>query len=414
MTYVGGQVTYKYVVNNTGDVDLSAVSLSDDALGHIAGPFNLPAGTWLTFQVKVRIERDTLNNATLVGIDPLGGTVEANDTAFVDVIHPRLTLVKSVDPKTAGYGEEVTYKFFINNTGDVKVTAIMVTDDHLGHIAGPFDLMPAQSLSVSVKAKIYSTTFNTATAVGFDPLGNPVRASDTAAVRVLTLSDMRSMGYWKHQFSEKGHKHLTKEVLMAYLALIPDESSIFEEIFPLSYANATNYLWIGKASMLNRSVQQCLACWLNWANGAVGMDDMVDTDWDGQPDTRFSDAMARVEDLIANGDDQQDYELAREICDSINNMGEPGDGEEDEEDADQEDERENEEEGGEEKENGEDDHEQEPAEGRGPPQNVGEPQGRGPPEHKTPPVSRGPPEDKGEPQGRGPPEENPKAKPAKK
>ncbi len=405
MIYVGDEVNYTYVVNNTGDVDLSAVDITDDALGHIAGPFDLSAGTWLSFEVKVSVENDTLNNATAVGIDPLRGMVDANATAFVDVIHPELTLVKSVDPKTASSGEEVTYTFYIENTGDVNVTAINVTDDHLGHIAGPFNLTPTQSLTTNVKATMYATTFNTATAVGFDPLGNLVHANDTAAMRVLTLSEMRSMGFWKHQFSEKGHKHLTREALMAYLALIPDESGIFEEIFQLSYGNATSYLWIGKASMLNRSVQQCLACWLNWANGAVGMGDMVDTNWDGQPDMTFSDAMALVEDLIANGDDKQDYEKAKDICDSINNMGESDDDEEDEEENDEEDEEQNDE---------EDDQEQEPAEGRGPPENNGEPQGRGPPEDKTPPVKRGPPEDTDEPQGRGPPEENQKAKSAKK
>jgi len=409
MTYVGNQVNYTYVVNNTGDVNLSAVNLGDDALGQIAGPFDLLAGTWLTFEVKVSIENDTLNNATVVGLDPLGGMVEANATAFVDVIHPELTLVKTVDPKTASYGEEVTYTFYIENTGDVNVTAINITDDHLGHIAGPFNLSPAQSLTTKVKATMYATTFNTATAVGFDPLGNLVRAKDTAAMRVLTLSDMRSMGFWKHQFSEKGHKHVTREALMAYLALIPDESGIFEEIFQLSYENATSYLWIGKASMLNRSVQQCLACWLNWANGAVGMGDMVDTDWDGQPDMTFSEAMTRVEDLIANGDGKQDYEKAKDICDSINNMGESDD---DEEEDDEEDEQDDEDE--EDEDDEEEDQEQGPAEGRGPPENSGEPQGRGPPEDRTPPVKRGPPEDTDEPRGRGPPEENPKSKSTKK
>ena len=136
MTYVGGQVTYTYVVNNTGDVDLSAVSLSDDALGHIAGPFNLPAGTWLTFQVTTNIENDILNNATAAGLDPDGKEIGDIATAFVDVIHPNLTLTKTANSTMIYRNQAVNYTFFINNTGDVDIRAINLTDDQLGKIAG--------------------------------------------------------------------------------------------------------------------------------------------------------------------------------------------------------------------------------------------------------------------------------------
>lgn len=41
--------------------------------------------------------------------------------------------------------------------------------------------------------------------------------------------------------------------------------------------------------------RQLLAAWLNFVNGAIGLDDRVDTDGDGTPDTAFADAIAEAE-----------------------------------------------------------------------------------------------------------------------
>jgi hypothetical protein len=324
------------------------------------------------------------NTANASGFDPLGGLVVANASAFVDVIHPALSLTKTVDPSVVEAKANVTYTFVVENTGDVNVTAINITDPGLGWTAGPFNLTPGEQVTCQLNTTAYVTETNNATAMGLDILGNPVVAWDTADVTIVTSGDIRSVGYWKHQFGGKGKRHLDRETLEHLLELVIDESSLFEEVFNLSYENATSYLWLKKASMLNRSVQQCLACWLNWANGAVNLSELVDTDWDKEPDTPFGDAMALVEDLIINGEGKDDYERAKDICDSINNMNNDEENEEDKDDK-------------------EDKEEKEDKEPRGPPEDKGEPQGRGPPEDKTPPVKRGPPEDKGEPQGRGPP-----------
>ena len=48
------------------------------------------------------------------------------------------------------------------------------------------------------------------------------------------------------------------------------------------------------------------------------MDDMVDTDYDGVVDMKLKDAIALAEIIILNP--ATDYEQAKDICDSINNM----------------------------------------------------------------------------------------------
>ncbi len=374
--YPGQYVNYTLVLENVGDCNLTAVNLTDPALGLSLGPLNLTMGENMTVCVQVQLHEDTTNEANATGLDPLGGEVEADATTTVDVIHPELRVQKSVEPGIVPAKGNVTYTLVLENVGDCNLTAVNISDQYLGWEAGPFDLMPGEGLTFELNATVHVTATNNATAVGLDPLGNPVAAWDTAHVVVVTTGDIRGLGYWMHQFSYNGRRHVDRETLEAYLALIIGQSSIFDELYPLSMQNATDYLWLGKASMEQRAVQHCLVCWLNWANGALELGDKVDTDLDGEPDMTFQEAMEMVEDLIANAEGWKDYEAAKRICESICGVDGLDEG---------------------------DDDEGEPGSGkRGPPEDVGMPQGRGPPQI-NPPVKRGPPEDVGKPQGRGPP-----------
>ena len=89
-------------------------------------------------------------------------------------------------------------------------------------------------------------------------------------------------------------------------------------------------LWLKKATMRERATQQLLASWLNFANGAVTLDMMVDTDRDGIADTIFMDAMAEVESILGDDDaTKEEFEQAKDICDSINNIKTCDEGRED-------------------------------------------------------------------------------------
>jgi len=58
----------------------------------------------------------------------------------VDVLKPGIKITKTADPTVIHSGDLVTYTFLVENTGDCKLYNIMVTDDVLGAIGGPFDL----------------------------------------------------------------------------------------------------------------------------------------------------------------------------------------------------------------------------------------------------------------------------------
>ena len=84
----GGRVTYTYKVTNTGDVDLSNVTVDDDVLGHIGTLASLATGAsqTLTKAVTITATSPTHNVATATGTDPLGTKVSAQDDATITVV----------------------------------------------------------------------------------------------------------------------------------------------------------------------------------------------------------------------------------------------------------------------------------------------------------------------------------------
>jgi len=138
--------------------------------------------------------------------------------------------------------------------------------------------------------------------------------------------DFGTIGYWKHVFyvwktSKGSFKDFTGELLEGYLANINTTSMVFSENYTLTLESAYDLLWSHDSSMRTRALKQCLASWLNWANGAVTMSQIVDTDYNGIPDMTFGNAMAIVENILRDPSSSWgDLEYAKNICDSINNM----------------------------------------------------------------------------------------------
>jgi len=138
--------------------------------------------------------------------------------------------------------------------------------------------------------------------------------------------DFGTIGYWKHVFyvwkTGKGtFQNYVEAILVDYLERINATSTVFSENYTLTLESAYDLLWSKDSSMYIRALKQCLACWLNWANGATTMSQIVDTNYNGVPDMTFGDAMAIVEDILRDPNSSwSDLEYAKDICDSINNM----------------------------------------------------------------------------------------------
>jgi hypothetical protein len=67
--------------------------------------------------------------------------------------------------------------------------------------------------------------------------------------------------------------------------------------------------------------QQLLAAWLNFANGAFGWDDPVDTTGDGVPDAPFSTAITAAESVrLDPGASRAELEAQKDALEAINQM----------------------------------------------------------------------------------------------
>ncbi|MDP2674584.1 MAG: PKD domain-containing protein [Dehalococcoidia bacterium] len=155
---------------------------------------------------------------------------------------------------------------------------------------------------------------------------------DVATANVIIVGDadqVRSAGYWLYQFAShitgNGRPHFDAPTLGCYLDIAGYMSQVFDEERDAStFENAHDVLFVknNDGDMTHMFDQQLLAAWLNFANGSLGYDEMVDTDGDGVADTVFADAMAAAEAVrLDPTSTRSELEAQKNILESINLMG---------------------------------------------------------------------------------------------
>ncbi|MGE5422262.1 MAG: hypothetical protein ACM3QW_03280, partial [Ignavibacteriales bacterium] len=136
---VGQEITYEYTITNTGNVDITGITVTDDKktgaieVGSLAKSASPVTVTWKTTPTETG---PITNNATAQGFY---GDQSVPATAYYTVnivseAKPGLTLTKTAQPNNekrnwAVPGETIYYSYEINNTGNVDITGITVTDD---------------------------------------------------------------------------------------------------------------------------------------------------------------------------------------------------------------------------------------------------------------------------------------------
>ncbi|MBN6035371.1 DUF11 domain-containing protein [Amycolatopsis sp. 195334CR] len=184
----GDEVTYTITVTNTGDVPLTAVTVTDDkapACGFTLA--RLDAGATETRTCTIVVSEDVTNTASVTGTDPIGQRVTDTDEAEVDVIGPGITVTKTGPAKPVLPGQKVTFTVVVKNTGDVPLTDVRLADE-----VAPGCAVAIGSLAVGAEAEPVTCEVtmgeqditNTVTATGNDPTGKPVDSSDDAVAKV--------------------------------------------------------------------------------------------------------------------------------------------------------------------------------------------------------------------------------------
>ncbi|PZU46560.1 MAG: AraC family transcriptional regulator, partial [Microbacterium sp.] len=202
----GTVVTYDFTVVNTGAVTLSGVAVAD-ALPGISGlTYQWPGAAGILApgaQVRATatypltqadVDAGSLvNEASVSGTPPTGPAVTDDDDAPLTLpSSPRIDIAKSHTVSGSGVvGDVITYRFTVQNTGNVTLTGVTAADplDGLTPLVFPVGwdgvLSPAE---VVVATATYTLTqadvdagsvVNTASASGTPPVGAPV--SDTGA-----------------------------------------------------------------------------------------------------------------------------------------------------------------------------------------------------------------------------------------
>lgn len=212
----GEQVTYTFVVTNTGDVTLTEIAVLDD----FEGLSEIEFGTWPGTAGQLAPQQQVMatatytltqadidagfigNSATATGVPPLTeDPIEGGDTDRRDVPG---TLAISIDKSAVASngadsiaGDTVSYEFVIANEGTRTLTSIVLSDPLEGLSEPVIDwstattagqLLPGEQVAATASYTLTQPDVdaglveNTATLAAEDLRGNPVTEDDDATV----------------------------------------------------------------------------------------------------------------------------------------------------------------------------------------------------------------------------------------
>lgn len=188
----GDTIPYSFEVHNDGDVPLTDVTVTDPRLPGLVCPAQLAVGATASCSADYTITAAdeaagaVVNTAVAHGTAPAPGPVvtspPASTTTAVTAPAPGLRLVKSAAPQDLVDGETVTYTFVIDNTGNLPLSDVGVTElqftgsGALSPIDCPSTTLPVggelectASYTVTAADLIAGTVDNTAAAHGLPP-----------------------------------------------------------------------------------------------------------------------------------------------------------------------------------------------------------------------------------------------------
>jgi hypothetical protein len=109
----------------------------------------------------------------------------------------------------------------------------------------------------------------------------------------------RTLSYssWRRQFRDVEHADFSSRRLACYLEIAGYMSRVFDEARDASTADAAYAVLTlpSRASARDQFDRQLLAIWLNFANGSIAYDELVDTDGRHGVDTPFAEVIATAE-----------------------------------------------------------------------------------------------------------------------
>jgi uncharacterized repeat protein (TIGR01451 family) len=209
----GDDVTFTFVITNTGTVDITVTSLIDDIFGDLDGQGDCvlpqalaPLAQYecsITAFIAGAVATPHEDVVTATGEDADQNEVQDEDNAVVEFsdVLPEIAITKTPSrPTVVDPGGDVTFTVEVTNISPVEVTLDSLIDNLYGDLNGkgtcavPQILAPAGEAGDSYACEFTEAILkeaglihrNTVTATGSDEEDNIVEASARAVVRVLT------------------------------------------------------------------------------------------------------------------------------------------------------------------------------------------------------------------------------------
>jgi hypothetical protein len=279
------------------------------------------------FTVTVCVADDDTSTCTssLVQVDNVDPTAEIDESGATDV--------NGVKAILAHAGETVNFSGNSKDPGSDDLTLDWDWDDgppspdeSTTYLVNPPNPDPPSSPSVQPrdvtdnKAHIFGDAclYDVVFSARDDDGGS---SSDTIKVIITGNADLnRSAGFWQQTYRQPGGK-FSVDVLECYLEIVAFMSKVFNEHRDAStIAKAADVLKVNNTSSAAQLLdRQLLAVWLNFANGAMDLTDLVDTNGNGVPDTTLIAAVTNAETVRLNPASTKQQLLAQKnILESIN------------------------------------------------------------------------------------------------
>jgi uncharacterized repeat protein (TIGR01451 family) len=205
LAHVGDTITYDFTVQLTTPEPLFNVTVTDPncnegAPVYVSGDTNTndvlePGEVWnytCTHLVTAQDPDPLPNTATVVGASEDGRTTTDKDSHEVDLIHPGIQIVKTVNPVSGEPGDTVTFTYVVTNTGDTTLFNVSVDDDVIGHIGDIAELAAGETVTLTkdwvLPANAPFVT-NVGTATGTDVLEENVSDDDDATVTIVEANN---------------------------------------------------------------------------------------------------------------------------------------------------------------------------------------------------------------------------------
>lgn len=191
----GDTATFTIAVTNTGNVDLTNISVLDALAPNCnRSDTSLATGASINYTCDRSAVMSPFVNEAVASANWESVTVTASDTASVLVdFLPKISVTKTASvesvPESGGF---VTYTVVITNQGVDTVTVVSLIDDRFGNLDGVGTCQTPEVISVGgsyscsftklIKSETLTAHVNVVTAIGEDPTKNQTSAFDDASV----------------------------------------------------------------------------------------------------------------------------------------------------------------------------------------------------------------------------------------